>query len=97
MKKKIEVVIKCTDKDQVNKYLTPDYPKLVIANVYDKFWGPCEVADLFIKRFQEAPENANKTDFICIESELAGEIFAKTKFGSKPKYFLICVRSYVNV
>ena len=94
MKKKIEVVTRCLDKEQFGKYLVPDYPKVVVLNVFDKFWGPCEVADNMIKRFQDDSANQGKVDFISAEKEITGDIFAKYTFGSKPKYFLMIVTYY---
>jgi hypothetical protein len=61
------------------------------VNVFDKFWGPCEVADAMIKKFLEDGDNANKTDFICVDKDLTGELFQKQKFASKPRYFLFHV------
>jgi hypothetical protein len=91
-KKKIEVVMKCADKDQLFKYFCPENNKILVINVFDKFWGPCEVSDSMIKRFIEAPENLGKVDFISVEKELTGETFLKYKFGSKPKYFISHVK-----
>ena len=51
MKKKQEIVIKMNDNEQLTKYLAPDYSKIVCVNVYDKFWGNCEVMDPMVKKF----------------------------------------------
>lgn len=92
MKKKLEIVIKCNDEEHFQKFMTPDNNKLVIMNVYDKYWGPCEVADQMVKRFLDTGNNATKTDFISVEKDLAGEQFNKMQFSSKPKFFLMHVR-----
>lgn len=91
MKKKLEVVIRLNEVEAFAKYTSPDYNKVVVANVFDKFWGPCEVADMMIKRFLDEGENNVKCDFICADKELTGELFIKHSLNSKPKYFLLHV------
>ena len=65
-------------------------------NVYDKFWGPCEVADPLIKRYLEFPDNSRKCEFISVDKEFTGEMFSKIKFTSLPKYFITFVRIIFN-
>ena len=64
-KKKQGIIIRCNDKDLLNKYLDPDYNKIVVINVYDKYWGSCEVVEMITKRFLETRNNATKADFFC--------------------------------
>ncbi len=58
-------------------------------NVFDKFWGPCEVAETLIKRYMEGGDK--KCEFISVEKDLTGDFFSKHKFASMPKYFIVCV------
>ena len=90
MKKKLEVSIRCKDEEVFNTYFAPNRNKIV-CNVFDNFWGPCEVADSMIKRFLDTGDNNKKTDFICVDKCFTGEAFAKFKFGSQPKFFVIHV------
>jgi hypothetical protein len=70
-------------------------------NVYDSYWGPCEVADQIMKNFLDAETNEAKTDIISVErsvveqSELNEQI-AKHKYASMPKYFILCVYKIYN-
>jgi hypothetical protein len=69
-------------------------------NVYDSYWGPCEVADSIIKNFLDNDNNEAKTEIICVEKSLVeqtelGEIIAKHKYASMPKYFILCVHFYL--
>jgi hypothetical protein len=66
-------------------------------NVYDSYWGPCEVADSIIKNFLDNESNEAKTDIISVEKSLVeqtelNEIISKHKFASMPKYFIIFVK-----
>jgi hypothetical protein len=60
----------------------------LVTNVFDKFWGPCEVAEQIIKRFLDQGTNNQKTDFINVEKSHTGDTFGKIKFASKPIYFV---------
>lgn len=96
MSKKVkqEVVKKLNDTTEVAQFISPDYYKrLVVLNVYDKFWGMVEVADPVIKRFIDISPNANKVDFVAAETEMIDpEITKKYKIQSKPVYLLFYVR-----
>jgi hypothetical protein len=59
------------------------------VNVHDKFWGPCEVADMAIKRFIEVEDCIAKADFIACDREFTGDMFTKHQFDSKPKFFIL--------
>ncbi len=92
-KKKIEVIIPCTEPETVEKYLTME-TKIVVINVFDKYWGPSRVVDPMVKRFIESGSNENNVVFISIEKELTGETFKSYEFKSKPKFF-ICFKGQI--
>ena len=95
-KKKIQVTIELNSREELNPYLLPTYPKIVVIDGYHPFWGRCEVAEVMLKKFQEEPANANKVDWISIPYECITDIIPKEKddkgqvmhFGSKPKYYI---------
>ena len=95
-KKKIQVTIELNSREELNPYLSPTYPKIVVIDGYHPFWGRCEVAEVMLKKFQEEPANANKVDWISIPYECITDIIPKEKddkeqvmhFGSKPKYYI---------
>ena len=91
LKKKQEIVIKINDNEQFLKYTAPDYNKLVCINVYDKFWGACEVMDPMVKKLLDTKDTATRIDFICAEKEVTGDMFNKHSFTSKPKFFILHV------
>jgi hypothetical protein len=90
-KKKLEVVIKITDEESLQKYLSTEYNKLVCLNVYDKYWGPVEVLDPHIKKLLDGKDYSGKTDFVSCDKDITGELFSKYVFNSKPKYFILHV------
>jgi hypothetical protein len=92
MKKKQEIVIKIQDFEIFQKYISPDYNKLVCINVFDKFWGPCEVMDPMVKKLLDTKDTAAKIDFICADKDVTGDIFSKHSFTSKPKFFILHVK-----
>ena len=49
-KKKQQITIPIKTKDDLLPYLASDYHKVVVLNVYDEFWGPCECVETLIKR-----------------------------------------------
>ena len=95
-KKKIQVTIELKTREELNPYLAPTYPKVVIVDGYHPFWGRCDVAEIMLKKFQEEPANANKVDWLSIPYEQIADIVPKEKdaegkvveVGSKPKYFI---------
>ena len=91
LKKKQEIVIKINDYEQLSKYIAADYNKLVCINVYDKFWGSCEVMDPMVKKFLENKDSMSKVDFISSEKEISKDMFNKYSFTSKPKFFILHV------
>ena len=95
-KKKIQVTIELKTREELNPYLLPTYPKVVVVDAYHPFWGRCDVAEIMLKRFQEEPANANKVDWLSIPYEQIADIVPKEKnaegqlveIGSKPKYYI---------
>ena len=95
-KKKIQVTVELKTRDELNEYLTPTYPKVVVVDGFHPFWGRCEVAEIMLKKFQEEPANANKVDWLSIPYEQIADIVPKEKnaegqvieAGSKPRYFI---------
>ena len=93
-KKKIQITVELKTRDELNPYLSPTYPKVVVIDGYHQFWGRCDVAEIMLKKFQEEPANANKVDWISIPYEQIADIVPKDKevkgppIGSKPKYFI---------
>ena len=93
-KKKIQVTIELKSREELEPYLAPNYPKVVVIDGFHPFWGRCDAAEVMLKKFQEEPANANKVDWISISYEYISDIIPKDekgqpmKFGSKPKYFI---------
>ena len=88
-KKKTQVTIPVKTKEELDTYLAPTYHKVIVLNLYDEFWGPCECVETLIKRFQENPMNTGRVDWLNAKKELAIDLIPpKTTFGSKPKYFI---------
>ena len=61
-------------------------------NVYDKFLGPCEVIEPFLKRCHDFGTFIKDCDFISVEKNLTNDIFKKQTFASMPKYFVCYVK-----
>ena len=94
MKKvKQEVIRKIEDKATFAKYMSPEnFKQLVVVNIYDKFWGYCEIADAVIKRFLDVGGNDKKVEFIAIDySMLEPEVLGKRIVQSKPIYMIFHV------
>jgi len=93
-KKKIQVTVELKTREELNPYLAPTHPKVVVVDGYHTFWGRCEVAEIMLKKFQEEPANANKVDWLSIPYDQIADIVPKDKdakgpgIGSKPKYFI---------
>ena len=99
-KKKIQVTIELKTREELNPYLAPTYPKVVVVDGYHPFWGRCEVAEIMLKKFQEEPANANKVDWVSIPFEQISDIVPRDKneppIGSKPKYFIFVKGEYFS-
>ena len=50
-KKKIQVTVELKTREELNQYLAPTYPKVVVVDGYHPFWGRCEVAEIMLKKF----------------------------------------------
>ena len=95
-KKKIQVTIELKTREELNPYLAPTYPKVVVVDGFHQFWGRCEVAEIMLKKFQEEPANANKVDWVSIPYDKIADIITKEKnekgevieVGSKPRYYI---------
>ena len=93
-KKKIQVTVELKTREELEPYLAPTYPKVVVVDGYHPFWGRCDVAEIMLKKFQEEPANANKVDWLSIPFDQISDIVPKEKdvkepgIGSKPKYFI---------
>ena len=95
-KKKIQITVELKTREELNAYLAPTYPKVVVVDGYHPFWGRCDVAEIMLKKFQEEPANANKVDWLSIPYEQIADIVPKEKnaegqpveVGAKPKYFI---------
>ena len=91
-KKKIQITIELKTREELNPYLQPTYPKVVVIDGFHPFWGRCEVAEIMLKKFQEEPANANKVDWVSIPYDQIADIVPKEKdkaaIGAKPKYFI---------
>ena len=73
-KKKIQVTVELKTREELNEYLAPTYPKVVVVDGFHPFWGRCEVAEIMLKKFQEEPANANKVDWLSIPYEQITDI-----------------------
>ena len=93
-KKKIQITVELKTREELNQYLAPTYPKVVVVDGYHSFWGRCDVAEIMLKKFQEEPANANKVDWLSIPFDQIADIVPKEKdtkgprIGSKPKYYI---------
>ena len=93
-KKKIQITVDLKTREELEPYLAPAYPKVVVIDGFHPFWGRCDAAEVMLKKFQEEPANANKVDWVSIPCEFIADIIPKDekgqpiKFGSKPKYFI---------
>ena len=95
-KKKIQMTVELKTREELNPYLHPTYPKVVVVDAYHPFWGRCDVAEIMLKKFQEEPANANKVDWLSIPYEQIADIVPKEKgpdgqvieVGAKPRYFI---------
>ena len=87
-KKKIQITIELKTKEDLEPYLQPTNPKVIVINAFHQFWGRCDVAESMLKKFQEEPANANKVDWLSIPFEVIADIVPKTETGSKPKYYI---------
>ena len=103
-KKKIQITIELKNREELNEYLSPTYPKVVVVDAYHPFWGRCEVAEIMLKKFQEEPANANKVDWVSIPYDCVADIVPKEKdengqviqIGSKPKYYIFAKGEYFS-
>lgn len=89
MSKKKAITVDVETAEELSKYLTEDYPKVVIINVYHEFWGNCKCFESLIGKFNDMPTNLNKVDWICCNYHLLESIEKlpdKMTFGSKPIY-----------
>ena len=86
------MTIELKNREELNPYLQPTYPKVVVIDGFHSFWGRCEVAEIMLKKFQEEPANANKVDWVSIPYDQIADIVPKEKdkapIGAKPKYFI---------
>ena len=88
-KKKTQITIAIKTREELAPYLAENYHKVVVLNLYDEFWGPCECVETLIKRFQENPINTGRVDWLNAKKELASDLIPpKIEFGAKPKYFI---------
>ena len=93
-KKKIQITVELKTREELNQYLAPTYPKVVVVDGYHSFWGRCDVAEIMLKKFQEEPANANKVDWLSIPFDQISDIVPKEKdikgpgIGAKPKYYI---------
>ena len=87
-KKKIQITIELKTKEDLEPYLQPTNPKVIVINAFHQFWGRCDVAESMLKKFQEEPANANKVDWVSIPFDVISDIVPKTTMGSKTKYYV---------
>ena len=101
-KKKIQVTVELKTREELNPYLQPTYPKVVVVDAYHPFWGRCDVAEIMLKKFQEEPANVNKVDWLSIPYEQIADIVPKEKkedgtileVGAKPRYYIFVKGEY---
>ena len=103
-KKKIQVTVELKTREELEPYLAPTYPKVVVVDGYHPFWGRCDVAEIMLKKFQEEPANANKVDWVSIPYDCIADIVPKEKdesgqviqIGSKPRYYIFVKGEYFS-
>ncbi len=88
MKKGKEIILKIQDQATLDTYLDPNLNKLVIINAYEKFWGPVEIIDPWVRRFLDEEDNIKKMTFISVDFNINHEIWGKISFNSKPLFFI---------
>ena len=76
-KKKIQVTIELKSREELEPYLAPNYPKVVVIDGFHPFFFCCDAAEVMLKKFQEEPANANKVDWISIPYEFISDIIPK--------------------
>jgi hypothetical protein len=97
MKKGKEIIIKVNDLNSFNKYMDPLLTKIVVMNVYDKFWGGVEILDSWVRRFLDEDDNEKKVIFIAAEKELGLELWGKQEFNSKPLFYILNKGNIVDI
>ena len=103
-KKKIQVTIELKSREELEPYLAPNYPKVVVIDGFHPFWGRCDAAEVMLKKFQEEPANANKVDWVSIPYDCVADIVPKEKdekgevipIGSKPRYYIFVKGEYFS-
>lgn len=92
MKKKNQTFKTFKTKEELIKFITSNNDKVIVLNVFDPFWGSCEVAEPFVKRFQDDPATTVKSEWASVEKEIGKELIPKQDcFGSKPSFHLFVV------
>ena len=98
MSKKKAITITCETKEDFEKFMTPDYPKVVVCNAFNEFWGNCKCFEILIGKFQDMPVNINRVDWICCNCEFVKDLIPnKLTFGSKPIYIIFVRGKFFSV
>jgi len=87
-KKQKEMVIRIQDQQAFDNLIDPNLNKLVILNVYEKFWGPVDVLDKWLERYLD-DEIGKKVIFAAVNKDMAVDLWGKTVFSSKPIFFIL--------
>lgn len=95
MKKKSQLFKNLKTKEELNQFLLANKDKVIVLNVYESFWGACEVAEPLIKRFQDDPATTVKSEWVSIEKSIGNELIPQQDFGSKPSFHLFVVSHYI--
>lgn len=96
MSKKVkkEVVRKIENKEAFDSIICEENnKKIIVVNIYDKFWGTVEIADKVIERFNDNNPKSSSIEFVAADKTLFdAEFIKKYKIQSKPVYliYLVC-------
>lgn len=88
--KKRDITTRVYTYDALQPYLSDSLTnnRLVVINVYNKFWGPVEVLERIVESMLGNEEIKKTVSFISVPYDVAPDIWERNNFASKPVYFI---------
>ena len=88
--KKKEITTRLYTYEALEPYLSDSITnnKLILINVYEKFWGPVEVIERIIESMMGEDEIKKNVLFISVPKDVSNDLWGKHVFTSKPVYFI---------